>query len=374
MNLNRNNYEEFFLLYVDGELDQQQKQQVEEFVQVNPDLQQELDMLNEAVLQIDDALVFGNKASLYRSFEEGAINMANYQENFLLYVDNELNGTSREAVETFVLQHPAVQDEFTLLKQTKLQPELIAYPDKEALYKKEEERRPVVFMWAKKLAVAAAILFFAVMAWLLMPKGKTIGPIDVTAANQDKKNTVPSVTPTPVNPLSTGTKEGVKTGQQVPMNVQQLTAEANHTDAKKLSEKKGNKSSVTNGQQVLTTIAPLQNAIAVNQVPVQRQEPIIAAAVPKEQVIVSVKSNNATVNKVVPTVNSSNAPILAQNAVYRELDTDDEENKGKTVYIGSMEIKKDKIDNLFKKAKKLFGRKQNDDAKESIASNSRALR
>jgi len=287
MNLNRNNYEAFFLLYVDGELDLPQKQQVEAFVQANPDLQQELDMLNEAVLQIDDALVFGNKASLYRSFEDGAINMANYQEHFLLYVDNELDGTARDTVETFVLQHPALQEAFTLLKQTKLAPEHIACPDKEALYKKEEERRPVIFMWAKRLAVAAAILFFAVMAWLLVPKGKTggVSAVDVTAGNTPKKIMVAPVTQTPVNPLNTGTRESGKVNQQAPVEVQEVTASANSAATKKGSEKTGSKIAVPSTQQVPTIIAPPQNTVAVNQVPVQKQEPIIAAVAPKEQVI-----------------------------------------------------------------------------------------
>ena len=40
MNLTRNNYEEYFLLYVDGELNPAQKEMVEAFVQANADLQQ----------------------------------------------------------------------------------------------------------------------------------------------------------------------------------------------------------------------------------------------------------------------------------------------------------------------------------------------
>ena len=45
MNIDRNNYEEFFLLYVDGELDATQQLAVENFVQQNPDLAVELKMI-----------------------------------------------------------------------------------------------------------------------------------------------------------------------------------------------------------------------------------------------------------------------------------------------------------------------------------------
>jgi transcription elongation GreA/GreB family factor len=87
------------------------------------------------------------------------------------------------------------------------------------------------------------------------------------------------------------------------------------------------------------------------------------------------KNDNAKTT-VITAVNNNNVTALVQPAVYRELNTD-EEQEGKTVYIGSMEIKKDKINSLFKKAKKLFGKKQNDDgpAKENgISSSTRTLR
>ena len=43
--INRNNYEEFFLLYADNELDAETKLAVENFVQQNTDLAVELEML-----------------------------------------------------------------------------------------------------------------------------------------------------------------------------------------------------------------------------------------------------------------------------------------------------------------------------------------
>lgn len=375
MNLDRNNYEDFFLLYVDGELNASQKQLVEEFVQANPDLQHELDMLNEAVLQIEDELVFGNKASLFKTLEEGAISTANYQENFLLYVDNELNDTSKAKVETFVLQHPTLQDEFTLLKQTKLQPELIACPDKESLYKKEE--RPVVFMWARRLAVAAAILFFAVMAWMLIPKKSTTG-IEGLANNKGEiKKVAPTVTPAPINPLNKNTKGTENINQQTPLSVQQLTASTAIGSNKKGVETKNTIIKKSTPKQITNNVAPQQQNIAFNQPPVQKQDPVIAVVAPqeKEQNTVAVKNIAPTVNNTIAATNRNPASAaIVQPAVYRELNTDDESDN-KIVYIGSMEIKKDKINNLFKKAKQLFGKKQsNDDASQSTASNSRTLR
>src|SRR5688500_16387313 len=123
--INRNNYEEYLLMYIDGELSSSDKKAVELFLEENPDLKEELELLQQAILQPDEKIEFTGKQSLYRK-EEG-ISLHNYQQYFLLYIDNELNDTEKEAVETFVLQQPQLQDEFTLLKQTILPAENLVF-------------------------------------------------------------------------------------------------------------------------------------------------------------------------------------------------------------------------------------------------------
>src|SRR5215470_6627285 len=102
--INRHNYEEFFLMYVDNELTVQQREEVELFVRQNPDLQSEFEMLQHIKLTPEDEIMFAHKTDLLKI--KDSIGMDNYEEYFLLYIDNELNEENREAVEKFVLQHP----------------------------------------------------------------------------------------------------------------------------------------------------------------------------------------------------------------------------------------------------------------------------
>lgn len=67
MQLNRQSYEEYFLLYADGELNDAEKKSVEEFVEENPDLAAEFSFIQDAVLQPDENIIFENKELLYRN-------------------------------------------------------------------------------------------------------------------------------------------------------------------------------------------------------------------------------------------------------------------------------------------------------------------
>ena len=48
--IDRHNYEEYFLLYIDNELTAEQRKQVESFLADNPDLEGELNQFRQATL------------------------------------------------------------------------------------------------------------------------------------------------------------------------------------------------------------------------------------------------------------------------------------------------------------------------------------
>lgn len=84
MEINRHNYETYFLLYVDNELPASERTAVELFVQENPDLAPELTLLGGTILP-QEFTSFEHKSDLLRKDEVSA-----WQEKMLLQLDAEL--------------------------------------------------------------------------------------------------------------------------------------------------------------------------------------------------------------------------------------------------------------------------------------------
>src|SRR6188474_3353456 len=117
MNINRNNYEEYFILYMDNELGSEDRRGVEEFVQKHPDLKEELEVLLQYKMTPDTSIVYNGKQELMMSESYSSIDLNNYEEWLVMYIDNELDVEQRKNVEQFTILHPQIHEELTLLKQ-----------------------------------------------------------------------------------------------------------------------------------------------------------------------------------------------------------------------------------------------------------------
>ncbi|HEX9513519.1 MAG TPA: hypothetical protein VF939_23675 [Puia sp.] len=202
--ITRNNYEEFFLLYVDNELSAADRQIVERFVAENPDLKEEWDLLLQCRIKPDQHLVFTGREYLLK--QEGGltadtvgsekkkpadtgntIDAGNYEEYFLSYIDGELDEDARKSVEEFVRRRPSLLAELASLQRTVSVPDpAVVFENKEILYKKERERRIVFFPWR----IAAAALVAGVIGLLIFnpfkkePPERTISSVAPPAPNR----------------------------------------------------------------------------------------------------------------------------------------------------------------------------------------------
>lgn len=170
MNINRYNYEEYFILYMDNELKTEDRLQVEDFVQKHPDLKEELEMLLQYKMEPDTSIVFSDKNELMIHDYIPNLTENNYKQWLTLYIDNELNSEQKTSVDLFVAMHPSIKEELNLLQKAKLQPEEIIFPEKSTLYR-ETADRPVITMHWWKIA-AAAILVFIVGALAVIALNK----------------------------------------------------------------------------------------------------------------------------------------------------------------------------------------------------------
>jgi hypothetical protein len=188
MSINRHNYEEFFILYMDNELKPEERRMVESFVQQHPDLKEELDVLMQYKLVPDVSVVFPGKDELLKENGHSLITPSNYEEWLTLYADNELSPDQKEAVEHFIAGNPVMERELELVLKTRLVPETISFPDKALLYRTEEKRRIVPIRW--RAAAAILILLLGVTAVLVLNRKGNVPQADV-AGNQPSKQSEP---------------------------------------------------------------------------------------------------------------------------------------------------------------------------------------
>ncbi|OQP50744.1 hypothetical protein A4H97_02580 [Niastella yeongjuensis] len=158
--ITRDNYEAYFVMYIDEELHANERMAVEQFIQQNPDLEEELVMLQQSVLRPDEGIVFDQKESLFKHTVTNDINERNCEEYFVLYGDDELTNEEKDKVEQFVYKHPQYQADFELIQQVKLVPDnALTFPDKSYLYRSEEDdARVIVFSWYRFTAAAVVLL------------------------------------------------------------------------------------------------------------------------------------------------------------------------------------------------------------------------
>jgi len=376
--ISRNNYEEYFLLYVDNELNAEQQLTVENFVQQNPDLAVEFDMLMNTKFPAD-TIEFVDKENLLRT-EGNSINETNHEEYFLLYIDNELSTAKRQEVEMYVLQHPRLQDEFITLKQAVLAPEIMSYGDKQDLYR-TEKRRVIYF---KPWRLAAAAVFIGVCAiglWLMQESNNLNVPVAINKPVQTQpKQNLPKQTDVAVKPVEVDTikqqtqqpKEIVTTQSSPKKEEKKTTIETAVVKKKKENIIKENTTihkaeDDTNNQQ--EEIAVQHPVITHNNIAHQQKQPPVethdVVDVPEH---IDQNQNNTGALHASASNDQNTGDYKIYPVAYKEINTNDED---RSLRVGMLDLNKDKVKTLFKKAGRFFGNKSNnlasDDGKLQVA-------
>ena len=367
MLINRHNYEAFFLLYVDNELNEPDRVTVEQFVQENADLAEEMEMLKQAVLPVEN-IAFEQKEILYNQAE--GITLNNYEEYFSLSVDKELTQQENKEVEKFVLMHPELQNEFTLLEQTRLQPEAVSFAGKEKLYRKEGKERPVIFLNRMRMSVAAAIIGLAVMTWIFAEKN-TNKPANsfVSATEKPIKRLPPIIQQEKPNPAVIA-KRIITMQEKMRQNAESFAKTKEsvvNIHEPKLKKEAFAVNRIKNKPAQQKSVAVIVEKVAEAPAPDRKKfEETIASARIEKLAVPNVMKEGQADAKFASKTPADQSSSIAAHTVYKEINTE-EDDEEKSLYIGSAQINKNKLKGLFKKATSFLGvRNNNNDGERTL--------
>ena len=288
------------------------------------------------------------------------INLHNYQDFLLRYIDEELDLREIEVLLAFVALHPAIGEELELLQSTKLdieiitcpskallyknifpvtlEPATIVYPNKQKLFKKEKEKAPIVLL--KWWAVGAAAVFIFIVARYGMFSGEAGNSLSKN--NVAKNNSVKPVTSPVNNPIN---------NISIPNDTIAKTGSLASTNAKE------NQQNIADNN--LNQVA-FEN-LAHPSIPT-------ASTVKASETARAIPSYNGSIIDVKPTVIAeiTAAPIALNEAAETQepnetIETIDTESasSNRSVMVGAFEIDKDKFRGLFRKANAIFKNKEN---------------
>jgi hypothetical protein len=290
------------------------------------------------------------------------INLHNYQDFLLRFIDEELDLRETEALLAFLALHPEAQEELESLQSTKLdieiitcpnkavlyknifpvivEPESIVYPHKQKLFKKEKEKAPVVLL--KWWAVAAAAVFLFMMV--------RYGMLDQKAGSTLSKNSISKN----------------KVSKESPLAVVKNNAATNSSVT--------NNPTVNTGSMAATKIETVIKNNTPNALEFESVRNLVPTTIPTASIVTAtetsrvIPSYNGSIIDVKPTIIAeiSSTPITPNEATETQepseiIETIDTEaaSSNRSVMVGAFEIDKDKFRGLIRKANALFKNKEN---------------
>lgn len=179
MKINRNNYEPYFIDYLDGILDEKLVDDFLEFLQQNPDLKEELSLFNSVHIEPEELdfdkkeLMFKENFDLEKEFNKAAVSL----------IEGDISEEDKEKFENYISNHPEKEKDIALFKATKLKPDTsITFRKKSKLYHRSTGR--AILLWSVRIA---AVLILALTFYVVVDKSSNnINPENQLAKVEDE--------------------------------------------------------------------------------------------------------------------------------------------------------------------------------------------
>ena len=165
MNINRNNYESFFMDYLDGIMSPDRVIKLMSFLKENPDLKTELEEFEE--INVDpDKKRFESKRTLKKAF---LVNDSNFDDLCIASLEGDLTQEEATLFQKWLQQKPLKVREFELYKKTRLIPEKISFDFKSTLKRRPVSRIFTPKVWGYFSAAASIIILIALYLFISKP-------------------------------------------------------------------------------------------------------------------------------------------------------------------------------------------------------------
>ncbi|HMO61237.1 MAG TPA: hypothetical protein PKC39_01225 [Ferruginibacter sp.] len=354
MLINRNNYEEFFLLYIDKELSPADTEAVEAFIAANPDLAAELNLLQQSIA-LPETKEFTHKENLLA--QNGII--PSLMEKLMLHLDGEASAVDSLLVEQVVQKDKNAAAEWTILQQTKLdKADNIVFPYKQQLYKKSTGRVVAIRWW--RMAAAAIVIGFGLFTGINFLKnnntGHSVASVPATVTPGLKNET--SIDPANKTTLNTAIQPANNTTQNTP-----LTAAARQPQQTKANPLPPSYTQpAQKNTDVLATAQQKQNTLpTTNASPLEKINNNASNNLDMASVTPVVTNNDIAKIEVV----KSNTPAaiqtntLAINTAFNTTDEDEDDGRYAVNDESDNKRSRSKIGGFLKKIKRTIERKTN---------------
>ncbi len=172
MEINKNNYEPYFVDYLEGKLDEKLVDGFIEFLQQNPEIRKELSLF-EPVSLVPEEVGFPLKHRLYKEKYDAE---KTFNQAVIQRLEGDIPREENKRFAEYLLSHPEKEKEAAIFYHTKLKPDKsIVFDKKRELYRRPAGRK--VLMWPVRIA---AVVVLALIFYLLNDRQAT----DITVSNQ----------------------------------------------------------------------------------------------------------------------------------------------------------------------------------------------
>lgn len=188
MKITRENYESWFLDYLEGQLDEGMTDEFIRFVQENSDLKEELTGFEMISLQ-PPVLSFQGKLKLKKDFLDFP---DEFERAATACMEGDLNLAGKNHFEEYLKQHPEKQEEARLFRLTRLVADpTVVYPRKNELY-----HTPVIRLVIRRTMHIAAIMLGATLLFALFRNPSVVqGPGTEVAQTENLVNHIETQNP-----------------------------------------------------------------------------------------------------------------------------------------------------------------------------------